>query len=522
MELIMSRIVMLAAASCACCLGMFTRTSMAADYTGSFDGAVISVVIGPSGSGFGGEIRKGGQTFPLQAHEDGDHLSGAFTVAGKSFDFTATRKGDDLTLLTGTTTYQLHLHPDAPHDAVAASQPADPLARYVVLNNTDAGRSLVREIPNATTTLAAIQATFPDLASYFGARPTILGAYEDQRDHKSAFVSFSTQFNGQAVKGFVTTKLREQGAVVFVVFGKADATPAQWAALTAPPKPAGQGAPAKDAPDIKEQMAAVPLKPYNFPDGTGAIGIAEGWTTNAQTESNLLLTGPADQRIRMAFGGTIYTPQSPLPRQTHLNVAVAPYSADPATALGYIIRANSAVSQRNGGSTTVPEKLIKVVVVPARNPGGHGAQITYDATVNDQGRALKKRMLIQFEVTPVINGTWGYYVSLQLIAPRETFDKDLPVMLAQAFSLSENGAAIAAKSRREIDAANKLAAAQRAANQKVADAHYAYTQAVEDNENIKMHAHHRLRRNDSWRANHRRHPDRRTKQREPGRCAYHR
>ena len=233
-------------------------------------------------------------------------------------------------------------------------------------------------------------------------------------------------------------------------------------------------------------MAAVPLKPYTFPDGTGAIGIAEGWTTNAQTESNLLLTGPADQRIRMAFGGTVYTPQNPLPRQTHLNVAVAPYSADPSTALGNIIRANSAVSQRNGGSTTVPEKIIKVVSVPARNPGGHGAQITYDATVNDQGRALKRRMLIQFEVTPVNNGIWGYYVSLQLIAPRETFEKDLPVMLAQAFSLAENAAAIAAKSRREIDAANKLAAAQRAANQKVADAHYAYTQAVEDNENIKM------------------------------------
>ena len=236
----MSRRVVFIAASCACCLGMLYRIAVAADYAGSFDGAGISVVISPSGTGFGGEIRKGGQAFPLQAHEDGDHLSGAFTAAGKSFDFTATRKGDDLTLLTGTTTYQLHLHPDAPHDAAAASQPADPLAKYVVMNNTDVGRSLVREIPNATTTLAAIQATFPDLANHFGARPTVLGAYEDQRDHKSAFVSFSTQLNGQAVKGFVTTKLRDQGAVVFVVFGKADATPAQWAALTAPPKPAVQ------------------------------------------------------------------------------------------------------------------------------------------------------------------------------------------------------------------------------------------------------------------------------------------
>ncbi len=59
-------------------------------------------------------------------------------------------------------------------------------------------------------------------------------------------------------------------------------------------------------------------------------------------------------------------------------------------------------------------------------------------------------------------------------------------MLAQAFSLNENPDAIAAKSAREINAANQHAAAMRAANQKVADANYARTQSVEDNEIVKM------------------------------------
>ncbi|HEX3357747.1 MAG TPA: hypothetical protein VHS31_12320 [Tepidisphaeraceae bacterium] len=460
--------------------GLLSRFAAAADYAGNYDGTGIAVVITPNGANFEGEIRKGDQKFPLTAHEDGDHLSGVFTAGGNAFNFTATHQGDDLTLVTDGATYQLHRGAAA---AVATPAPAaDALANYVVLNSTDVGRSLVREIPNATSTQDALMATFPDLARYFGGRPKILGAYEDQRDHKSAFVSFSTQLNGQTLKGFVTTKLRDRGAVVFVVFGKADATRAQWAALTAQPTPAAGVA----EPDIKTQMAAVPLQPYSFPDRTGAIGIAQGWTTQAQTESNLLITGPANQKIRMAFGGTMYTPNNPMTRQAGLNMAVAPYNADPATTLGNIIHANSAVSQRRGGPTSVPDKVIKVVSVPGRMQGGRGAQITYDVTITDQNGPKPMRVLIQFEYTPVVNGTWGYYVSLQLIAPRDTFEKDLPVMLAQAFSLSENADAVAAKSRREIDAANAHAKAMQAANQKIADAHYANTESVERNEQIKM------------------------------------
>ena len=125
----------------------------------------------------------------------------------------------------------------------------------------------------------------------------------------------------------------------------------------------------------------------------------------------------------------------------------------------------------------MPEKVIKVVPVPGRNPGGHGVQITYDVTVTDQQGPKKMRALIQFEIMPPSSGLWQFYVSLQLMSPRETFEQDLPVMLAQAFSLNENPDAIAAKSAREINAANQHAAAMRAANQKVADANYARRKA---------------------------------------------
>jgi hypothetical protein len=368
--------------------------------------------------------------------------------------------------------------------ALAAAPVADPLTNYALLNSTDTGRSLMRELPRATTTRAALQVVFPDLAKSFGVRPTILGSYEDQRDHKSAFVSFAVQINGQPYKGFVTTKLRDPGAIVFVVYGKQNATKAQWAALTARPDTAAKttAAPAPQD-DLKTKMAAVPLTPYSFPDGTGAIGLAQGWTTRAQTQSNLLLTGPADQKVRMALGGVIYTPNSMLAQRGQadaLNAAVAPYGDNAADVLTNIIKANSAVSRHRGGPTVELDKIIKVTDIQSRNQGGHAAQIIYDNTITTQGQAKQYRILIQFDASPPRNGTWGYYVSLQLIAPRETFEKDLPVMMAQAFSLSENADAIMAKSRREIDTANRQADAQRAAADKAAQANYAHTKSVED------------------------------------------
>ena len=468
----------LCTAALAVFLYFFPGIVAAGDYAGNYDGARITVVIAPAGPAYRGEIHMGDQKFPLSAHEDGDQLAGVFTSTGNAFNFTATRHDDDLTLITDGVTYQLHRHAN-PLSAGPASKPAAPadaLADYTILNETEFGIALVRELPNANSTRAALQATFPDLARNFGARPTILGSYEDVREHKSAFVSFSTQFNDRLVKGFVTTKLLEHGAVVFVVFGNADATRAQWAALTTKPEPATER-------DMKAEMASVPLQPYTFPDHTGAIGLAEGYSTKAETEANLTITGPADQKIRMAFSGTLYTPDSGIVRQNpqnvaKLNLAVAAFNDDPATALANVVRANSVVSQRNGGPTIVPEKLIKVLPAPPRNPDGKASQITYDITVTDKGGVKHYRSMIQFEISPLRNGSWGYYAVYQVFAPPDTFDKDLPVMLAQVFSLSENADAVAAKSQREMAAAKKLADAQSAANAKIAQAHYDHNKSV--------------------------------------------
>ena len=127
-------------------------------------------MITADGANYRGEIHKGDQIFPLTAHENGDHLSGVFTAGGNSFEFTASKQNDDLTLSTGGAAYQLHRDSN-PLDVAAPKQGAagDALAGYVVMNQTDIGRSLVREFANVTTTMEAMQAAFPDLERFLGA-----------------------------------------------------------------------------------------------------------------------------------------------------------------------------------------------------------------------------------------------------------------------------------------------------------------------------------------------------------------
>ncbi len=98
------------------------------------------------------------------------------------------------------------------------------------------------------------------------------------------------------------------------------------------------------------------------------------------------------------------------------------------------------------------------------------------------------RSLIQLEVYPIGQDTWGFYAT-QLIAPKETFQKDLPVMLAQSMSLRENAAVIQQKTREAIDAQNRRFAALQAANKEVQQAfdeqnkHWAQNQLITSRSN---------------------------------------
>src|SRR6185437_5948457 len=134
-------------------LALSCGVAAAADYGGNYEGAGLIVLIKPDGANYNGEVRTEGRTYPLTAHEDGNHLAGAYLAGGKAIPFTATQQGDELIVLSGDFRYQLRrqqnpvtrpANPLAAQGAApapgAATQSAEPLANYVVITETAAGR----------------------------------------------------------------------------------------------------------------------------------------------------------------------------------------------------------------------------------------------------------------------------------------------------------------------------------------------------------------------------------------------
>src|ERR1039457_5468946 len=142
-------------------------------------------------------------------------------------------------------------------------------AGYIVEVSTGSGKSLVTEKPNIASVKAALEATLPDLAGYFGQRPAIGSAYQNAKDTSSGGATFSSTLDGHAVRGIISVKLRDGAAKVAIVFGRADApkgegeklmtAPARQAITTAPPKADQAGG--TSAPNVA-------LTEYYYPDGT--------------------------------------------------------------------------------------------------------------------------------------------------------------------------------------------------------------------------------------------------------------
>ena len=188
---------------------------------------------------------------------------------------------------------------------VGQSVPVNPLglgaapAGYTVAVSTGPGKSLVTEKPNIASVKAALEATLPDLAGYFGQRPAIGSAYQNAKDTSSGGATFSSTLDGHAVRGIISVKLRDGSAKVAIVFGRADAPKREWEKLmTAPAQQASTTAPAKKGQAGRTSAANVALTEYDYPDGTGSIGLPEGWTTQAQSAADgVAIKGPANQVI---------------------------------------------------------------------------------------------------------------------------------------------------------------------------------------------------------------------------------
>jgi hypothetical protein len=345
---------------------------------------------------------------------------------------------------------------------------------YRTFNATDAGKVLGTERSDARTLGAALQLTLADLTRYFGAAPSVYRAFGDSKDPHSGGATFLVTTKGVKMKGLVTCKVGETTTKVAVVYIRADATAAQWAQLVGPPaepsdKASVGAAPAAAAPSESVAGINVSLRSYSFPDGTGSVGLAEGWTTNAQTVMRpAVLLGPKDQAVTLGGLFSVQTPSSPLPR--YPGALVAPMGSA-SEVFATLVPQFSQLSAKQGGPTRAVDHLVTVDDAPHVLATPQQSVLRYGVTeTQPSGGSKHYQGMAWMALAPAKNGT--FFVRLvQIRAPDATFEKDKPVMLAMLKSVKTNETTIQNKSNQQLaaqkqrfDAQQKALHAQQAAN----------------------------------------------------------
>jgi hypothetical protein len=445
------------------CASLFLTAiaNAAQDFSGNYQGPKLFVAVVHGGPAYGGEIRMGQQSFPMKAHEESGRLVGTFATGGVDYVFSATCAADEMTLVSGGATYSLKRQTPSANPLAAATE-AKPIgagnsaamAKYAVVIHTDSGQTLSIKFPDVTSATEAYKRVFPDLEKFFGARPNITGAFQDGGSEGSSFATFDASLGSQPVKGLVSPKVSEKGMLVYVVYCRADAPPIEWKKLLGL------------APTID-----VALKQFDFPDGTGSMGLADGWTTQSRSLMNTtLLTGPGDEQIVMGFSVTCCTPDSNLVRQQkqredfaramHLPPPpamplVVAAMGEPGETLTNLTPALSQLSQKYGGPAITLDRIIEEKPQPAVRAGVKVSLVRYDVTRTTAGVAKHYRAAARIEVDPLLPGSYTFS-DTELVAPIETFDRDLPTMYLMMCSIKVNEQVVAAKTQANFKLQNEI------------------------------------------------------------------
>jgi hypothetical protein len=356
--------------------------------------------------------------------------------------------------------------PNSPGPSVAAPP------GYRVVNSTDFGQALACPKPSASSVSAALSNTINDLSRYFGARLTVRTAYEDTKDHRSGGAAFAVSVRGQPVKGLIVCRLGTTGANVAVVYARPDTPPAEWRRLMSAPAQAGEpsdaatqasAVPAQGTGTPLPPPAKAPLREYAMPDGTGSVGLAEGWSTRSPSlMRGVVLEGPADQRVSIMMTIPVHTPGSPMAAMLQRSgrpVFLAPFSS-PLEAFATLIPEISEANRRAGGPTVEVDHLAEVARAQPWGPDDRAALLAYGVTETGPAGRRHYRAVAQIHMVPLPGAgteSWSYFATM-VRAPDTTFEHDLPLMLELAGSERENAQVIMNKARQNVAASQQRTA----------------------------------------------------------------
>jgi len=282
----------------------------------------------------------------------------------------------------------------------------------------------------------------------FGMRPTIVQAAQNASAHSATLlfteVRGGTSYTGMAIVNAIPGE-QAGGAALFDVssrFGKTVnalmhrlntmTTPAAKAAAPAPPAHASmQGEPAR------------PLVTQQFSDGTGSIGVPDGWTLQKGAGGSAAVTGPGGVLVQYNMVVPAADPtnprtqmllryQPPAVRQDFLtHRAMLPYTGDAVKTWETI----SAQLAKQTGTTVYPRFGIK-------HSAQNGNVTTIDGSYTYGSGPGGQFSTFVFLDKPDINGLWGMHNS-SVWVPKALLARDAATAEAVLASVKIDNAALA-------------------------------------------------------------------------------
>ena len=174
-----------------------------------------------------------------------------------------------------------------------------------------------------------------------------------------------------------------------------------------------------------------PLTITPFPDGTGQIAVAAGWSAVRLGEGCAVLVRPDGAQITMGAGMHLVDPRGAAYaayRDAYATtgtippgVLVLPYTADPAQAF---VAVNQAIAMQAGRPD--PQIHVQSSKPLAATPNCTAAYVEATAVVNTVPVRIRGNV---FLMAPSPSGDWSSTVNL-VCAPDATFDEDEPALLA--------------------------------------------------------------------------------------------
>jgi hypothetical protein len=277
--------------------------------------------------------------------------------------------------------------------------------------------------------LAALRETVRGLAQYFDQPPRVTGGFAGRTDQQAQIV-FETRLQDMPTLGVALAAVAEgqREAGVCVIFGKPEAVRGGFAELqrkavallARPPTRAGEPA---------------PWRSERIPDGSGTLRLAEGWRIASASKAMVTVRGPGNQEVMLGIWMPVHTPDAErsfneqqaglglLPRGSGALVAAM---ATPAKAIQDLMPQLSRLAANSGAPAISNITILEEK--PAPSLTGSSAFVLWDCDRTSGGTAARWRALSQATLGAVGPGQWVFYVS-QAAAPRDSFEKDLPVMV---------------------------------------------------------------------------------------------